>query len=233
MKIFKESVALNKKNIYLDVDDVLLLSSWLVIDVLNKKRIEKNLPPRPRQEFLHDFNFKSIDRGIPEEEKNKIFDSDYFFENVQFNDVLLKALSENQNELFNFYNWHLVTKGSNENLNKKFNLISNHIFFKNKPWSFYGLKMKEPKSMVHMYGGIQIDDIYENLINTDANIKILLKNEIDTDYNMIHKIRDNLNNLYILDNTKHLIETLKFIKYCEENKIENDFNFFDIRDFED
>ena len=43
--------------------------------------------------------------------------------------------------------------------------------------------MHEKKSSVDMSGGIQIDDVEENLEHTNARLKILVQNGIETPFN--------------------------------------------------
>lgn len=135
---------------------------------------------------------------------------------VRFSPLLeaFESSIDDENGLFNSYNWILVTKGNQLNLEKKFELIFSTPFFKEHKDSvgYYGLALDEDKSMVHMVSGIQIDDNYHNLKDTDADLKILVKNDCDTDYNMMAKTtKDNLQNLYITDNIEQVVEILSFI----------------------
>lgn len=156
----------------------------------------------------------------------KLYDSDDFFKGVKFNEELIKALEENEEELFNYFNWAFVTKGSEENHIKKASLIYSHPFFykHKKEIEYYGLEMKENKSSIFMINGIQVDDIVENLEETDAFLKILFKNNKENEFNRINKTRLNLLNLYIVNNTKQLIDLLRFVKTIEEA---GEFNFFE------
>ena len=71
-----------------------------------------------------------------------------------------------------------------------------------------------------MYGGIQIDDNYNNLRTTDASVKILLKNGIGTNYNDYYLTSDNLQNLYIVDNIEEVVQILDFISVNERQGYE-------------
>ena len=135
---------------------------------------------------------------------------------VKFSPLLdaFESSIDDENGLFNSYNWILVTKGNKLNLEKKFEFIFSNPFFEKYKDSigYYGLTLAEDKSVVHMVSGIQIDDNYHNLKNTDADLKILVKNDCDTDYNMMTKTtKDNLQNLYITDNIEQVVEILSFI----------------------
>ena len=61
-----------------------------------------------------------------------------------------------------------------------------------------------------MENGIQIDDNYDNLIKTNARIKILLKNNLTTDYNTDYGKYGNIDNLYIVDTLEEVGQILKF-----------------------
>lgn len=223
MKIFNYGLTgLNKRTVYLDVDDVVLRSAQVVVDILNQQRVQKGLQIRERESYLHDWGFKSIDRTTEKEWVEQVFDSDEFFSLVQFNQDLIDAWEFDENDpdgLFNSYNWVMITKGNDDNLEKKFELLFSSAcpFLERhkEEIGYYGLNLHEDKHSVHMLGGIQIDDNYYNLRNTDAELKILLKNGIETDYNMICKTSDNLQNLYIADNVSQVVEILKFISDFE------------------
>ena len=66
-----------------------------------------------------------------------------------------------------------------------------------------------------MFNGIQIDDNYNYLKDTDAKVKILLKNDKDTNYNSYYLIKDNLENLYILNNLEEILNLLIFNVECK------------------
>lgn len=211
----------SKPTIFLDIDDVILLSSKTVAKIL------KNKYPNQTKELseLKDWEFKSINREISKELLGQIFDSEEFFNTVEFNNSLISILEKTDNDtdgLFNSYNWVLVTKGSETNLQEKYKLVFNHPFFKKHKLEigYYGLNMNESKSKIRMLSGIQIDDNYWNLVDTDASLKILLKNNLDTNYNSIYQIKNNLQNLYIANDMKEVIQILQFIKICENKEID-------------
>jgi len=75
----------------------------------------------------------------------------------------------------------------------------------------------QEKNIVDMNNGIQIDDFYCNL-NTNAKTKVLVKNFIDTDYNFVPDIREDL---YIVNDWKDIGECLDWFK--KEWDLENNF----------
>lgn len=148
----------------------------------------------------------------------EIFGSDDFWSCVQLNDPLVKAFEDG---LWDKFNWVFVTKGNEQNLKKKFDYLTQQDFFKTHTnWSYYRLKMNESKSKVHMMGGIQIDDLYGNLVNTDADLKILLKNGRDTSFNTSKKETDNFENLYFADDMMHIISILNWCSSLNEDEFD-------------
>lgn len=113
--------------------------------------------------------------------------------------------------LWDKYNWVFVTKGNDENLDKKYNYLCKQPFFsKHESWTYYRLGLHETKSKIHMMGGIQVDDLYGNLVNTDADMKILLKNGRDTPFNTPKKDTDNFENLYMINDISELVDILNW-----------------------
>ena len=72
---------------------------------------------------------------------------------------------------------------------------------------FIGLIEGQKKSDIDMTNGIQVDDRYDNL-NTNATYKILLKNCIETDYNQLLDIREDV---YITNTFDEVVESIKFL----------------------
>lgn len=220
MKIYNQGINdFNKKTIYLDIDDVVLESAETVIDILNEQRILNGQAEKEYNE-LKDWTYKSILRDITCKDLVEIFNSNYFWENVKVNKNLLLALENNNEELFNKFNWIFTTKGNLENQEKKFKYIFNVPFFKKhkKEIGYYGIDMNEDKSIIHMFNGIQVDDNYNNLKASDAEVKILLTNDRETDYNSVYHIRDNLQNLYIAFNMQEVIDAINFFTNNTEFK---------------
>lgn len=209
MEISKNgSIDINKRTVFLDVDDVILRSAETVINILNKRH-----GTNKTFQDMKDWVFRSINRQYQMKDIEDIFESDEFWNQVQICDLCLKGLES----CFDLYNWVLVTKGSRINLTKKLKYLLNVPFFI-KNWSkisYYGLGPEEDKSIIRMLGRIQVDDNYSNLLKTDADLKILLKNNIDTQYNTCRHSTDNLENLYIVDNIAQVFEVLTFMGQSE------------------
>ena len=152
------------------------------------------------------------------EQIEEIFESDDFWGYVELNKILVKAFEDG---LWDNYNWVFVTKGTEENLQKKYNYLSQQSFLKSHSnWTYYRLNLNESKSKVHMMGGIQIDDLYGNLVNTDADVKILLKNGRDTPFNTPKKETDNFENLYFADDMNHIVSILNWYSSLDEDELD-------------
>ena len=229
MEIVKNiDIDINKRTIFLDVDDILLDSSAAVVTILNQRYgLNKTL------DDLFDWGYKSIYRNLTKEQVNEIYESEEFWSSVKPNEILMKALEDSEEDeqgIWRQYNWILLTKGSKESLQKKLDYLNKIPFFKrNKSkWRYFGLGHGEKKEDVHMLGRIQIDDNYSFLNRTDADLKILVRNGKETRFNRPKVETENLENLYIVDNISQVFEILEFITKLDTEDI--DLNGFDIMD---
>ena len=229
MEIVKNiDIDINKRTIFLDVDDILLDSSAAVVTILNQRYgLNKTL------DDLFDWGYKSIYRNLTKEQVNEIYESEEFWSSVKPNEILMKVLEDSEEDeqgIWQQYNWILLTKGSKESLQKKLDYLNKISFFKrNKSkWRYFGLGHEEKKEDVHMLGRIQIDDNYSFLNKTDADLKILVKNGKETRFNRPKVETENLENLYIVDNISQVFEILKFIIKLDTEDIGLD--GFDIMD---
>lgn len=229
MEIVKNiDIDLNKRTIFLDVDDVLLDSSAAVVAILNQRYgLNKTL------DDLVDWGYKSIYRNLTKEQVSEIYESEKFWSLVKPNEILMKALEDSEEDeqgIWRQYNWILLTKGSKESLQKKLDYLNKIPFFKRNEskWRYFGLGHGEKKEDVHMLGRIQIDDNYSFLNRTDADLKILVRNGKETRFNRPKVETENLENLYIVDNISQVFEILEFITKLDTEDI--DLDGFDIMD---
>lgn len=184
-----------RPNLYIDIDSTIINTAETFIDMYcNKKGIKKNFYD------LKDWKFRSIDRNIDIKEFLNYIETEEFFNKVQFYDDFLRFYVK-YGDKFNFI---FVTIGSKKNLELKKKFI-----FRSLPTienvKYIGLENN--KNDIDMSNGIQIDDKYDNL-NTNAKLKILQKNNIETDYNQVKEYRDDL---YIMQDWKQISESLEFI----------------------
>lgn len=205
MKILSNgNIDIEKQTIYMDVDDVILNTRDTIIQLIRNKYKTEDKEENAKQE--KSWNFKTTYRNLSEKELLSFFDSNEFWDNVKYKKSFLKIL---ESGILDKYNLILVTKGSEKNIQLKFNYLSKKMNFNN--IGYIGVEEKEDKAKVKMYEGIQIDDNYNFLKNTDARIKILYREEgNENDVNSYWLIKDNLTRLYVCTNQDELIDFLQF-----------------------
>ena len=102
----------NRITLYLDADDTILLSSEAVIKILNQKY---NINPPKTINNMKDWEYRSIYKYITIKEVEDIYESDEFFNMVEFNPLFLDFYNKNKNKI----NIVIVTKGTELNVTKK------------------------------------------------------------------------------------------------------------------
>ena len=208
-----------KQTIFLDVDDVVFNSSEVVVNILNKRYNQDKTT-----ENVKDWCYKSLNCKMTPKKVEEIFESEEFWSQVKVKDEFIENIASVK-ELQEGYNWAFVTQGNKNNLLKKMD------FFLKQPTEylecfamadFYGIGLDEKKDKVNMSNGIQVDDNYGNLITTNANLKILIKNDRNTRYNNYDYQEDMINreDLYIINTFEELKDILLF------NLMNNGDNFF-------
>jgi hypothetical protein len=196
-KLKETNLQYPKINLYIDIDNTILNTAEAFIEKYCKENnIEKDFYD------LKDWGFKSIDRNINIHKFLKYIEEEEFFNDVKYYDEFLRFYVKHADDfIFNF-----ITIGTKKNLEmKKHFLLRTLPTLKNV--NYIGFEKEKSKDNIDMSNGIQIDDKYENL-NTNAKIKILQKNYIDTDYNKVNDIREDL---YIMQNWKQIGESIEFI----------------------
>lgn len=196
---------LSKQKIFLDADDVLLNSSEVAVDIINK-RFNVN-PPKTIYD-IKDWGFKAIYKGMTKDIINEIFASQEFWNKVKIQEGFLNLLKDE--EILNGYHWCIVTKGCTKNLDTKYTFFAEHSELSKyiDDIEFYGLEDYENKSVINMSDGIQVDDNMDNL-HTNASLKILMLNYLNTEYNNLDTMR-NEENTYRINTFEELGQILKF-----------------------
>ena len=184
-----------RPNLYIDIDNTIINTAETFIDMYCKKKgINKNFYD------LKDWKFRSIDRNIDVKEFLNYIETEEFFNEVQFYDDFLRFYVKYADK----FNFIFVTIGTRKNLQLKKRFIFRSLpTIKNVKY----IGLENNKNDIDMSDGIQIDDKYDNL-NTNAKLKILQKNNIETDYNQVKEYR---NDLYIMQDWKQIGESLEFI----------------------
>ncbi len=202
----------SKLAIYWDVDDVVLNTSETVIQLINDNYNRPNSKPMKEFEDLKDWKMKSINRDIESGYIWEVLESNEFWDRVNFNEKFIKFISSPIAQNFRHY---FLTVGTLPNLQKKHNQlceILHNTLDLEKDYNFIGLPPHTDKHIIDMEGGIQIDDNLKNLVYTNAEIKILLKNNLETDYNIYSKFRkDSIRNLYETNTLEETFQILEFI----------------------
>ena len=197
----------NKITLYLDADDTILLSSEAVIKILNKKH---NINPPKTINDMKDWGYRSIYKYITTKEVEDIYESDEFFNMVEFDPLFLDFYNKNKNKI----NVVIVTKGTELNVTKKEKYIKSILgedieyigmTFK---YDVDGKRIKDySKTNINMKHGIQIDDRTDALVNTNANVKNLINNDRGRTWNQHY---ENINNLYVARNWDEISKIVLF-----------------------
>lgn len=195
-----------KINIWVDADDTILESSKTVIQIINERY---GVNPPKTIDHLREWNYTCIYAGMTGGEVEAIYASTEFFERVKPNPEFI-TLYEAHKDDFNFI---VVTKGNKENLDLK------EAWFKKTfpEMYFVGIEFAKDgqdfdKSIIDMTGGIQIDDRTDALVSTNAELKILLKNGRDLEWNKVPRDSE----LYVVNYWREIKEILEFTLHCPE-----------------
>ena len=199
-----------KQVIYWDVDDVILNTSEVAIDIINRRYLDED--QYKTFEDRKDWGLKSIWRGMNKQIAKEIFESDDFWNSVKVKEEFKKVFDS----IGDKYEHKLVTKGTECNHDRKQQFLINDTYMKDKQWDYICVGDDEDKNIVNMSNGIFIDDKLENLVVTNARIKILLKNGIDTNYNTPRGKNAVVDNLYVANNLEEVKQLLEFNCFVEE-----------------
>lgn len=150
------------KTIYLDFDNTMVESNKRIIEILNSKYHTSKT-----EADIKDYQFNSI-YPISEQEKLDMFESDEFYNGLEFKPQVLEVLNKYKDS----YNFIIVSKGTPNNLVKKQNWIISHLPYNLKFIGLSGQTFK--KDEIDMSDGIQIDDNF-SCLKTNAALKILYK----------------------------------------------------------
>ena len=168
---------LERQKILIDIDDTFLKSSEEIIRQLNSKNgTSKTI------DDLTDYAYRSIDENITQEEIKKMYASDEFFKNVNFNDGAINFIKK-YSTIFDIV---FVSYGTIENLNKKSGLLTaliNEYEIDNVYFAGFetGKTNKREILLDNVY--LAIDNHVGHLEELNAPKKILLKNYMDVKWN--------------------------------------------------
>lgn len=190
---------MEKINLVIDVDDTITCSSKKVLEHLNVK-----YGMGYKEEDIYQYDFLDLFPKLTKDKLNEIFELDDFYTTCGVLDGSIEAIERFSN--CSAYKVHICTIGTQQNLLNKYNWIIYNI---KGDINIIGLTDVPDKGNVNMANSIQIDDRYEDLIKTNAKVKILLTNGFDREYN---KVKPN-DEIYVVDNWNQINEILSF---CEQ-----------------
>lgn len=199
--------------IFWDIDDIILNSSKTIVNIINRTyRIPNNLPPKTIHD-IKDWGLKSIYRDLTQEQIYSIFGSVEFWNEVKIMDGFLELAESGI--LSKYTNIFVTTTGLNIAKQKYAymrNILSAYDLLK----YFSGMiaiteNVNYNKNVVDMSGAIQIDDNFGNLINTNAGLKILMKQGLETEFNnSFGKYKEMPENLYEVNYYDEIESILRF-----------------------
>lgn len=197
-----DNIKQRKIRLFIDADDTILESSKAFIDIVNR---QDNINPPKTYEELQDWRYQSLFPYMTTKRVAEIYDSEEFFNIVKVNPDFKSFYLKYEND----FEWYIVTKGHKSNIEHKQKYFKKH-FPKAKVVGcrFDSIEGQNfDKSHVDMDYGIQIDDRTDCLIGSNANIKILFKNNRDFYWNRTDMTSEPI---YIMNSWKEIIETLEF-----------------------
>lgn len=191
-----------KIKLFIDADDTILESSKAFIDIVNR---QDNINPPKTHEELRDWKYRSLFPYMTNERIVEIYDSEEFFNIVKINPDFKNFYLKHEND----FEWNIVTKGHKSNIEHKQKYFKKHLPKAKVVGCRFDSKEEQnfDKSHIDMDYGIQIDDRTDCLIGSNANIKILFKNNRNFYWNRTDMTSEPL---YIMNSWKEIIETLEF-----------------------
>ena len=154
----------NISTIFLDVDGVVIDSVRAMCKLLNEK-YNTNCKPID----ITSWNFQNVKSDLTSEEIEDLFNNDEFFNIVLFYDKVFNFINKYRNKII------FLTKGNQRNILQKRNMFDRYGL-NNIP--LIGLPLNISKGYINMgYNGrsLFIDDCSQNLIDSNADVKIMMK----------------------------------------------------------
>jgi hypothetical protein len=154
----------NISTIFLDVDGVVIDSVGAIVRILNGKYGTKC-----KSSDITSWNFNEIKSDLTSEEIEDIFNDEEFFNIVLFYDGVFNFIGKYRNKII------FLTKGNHENISHK-NILFNSVGLSDVP--LIGLPLSISKGWINMRRkgkSLFIDDCSQNLIDSNADIKIMMK----------------------------------------------------------
>lgn len=158
---------MNKLNLFIDFDEVLVDSIRSILLILN---------PRYGTDFKPDdctrWDFKDLFPDITPDEVKKCFESDEFWGTLRFKTTGQHVL-DFLDKLKPCYNIVIVSKGTETNLKKKRQWLMDNMPIS---YIFIPIGLDGSKGEINMAGGVHIDDNQYYLNESNATYKLLFAN---------------------------------------------------------
>lgn len=168
------------ETVYVDFNNTIVESNRKILEILN----ERNDTLKTEEEF----------NSIGDKEKVEIFESDAFYNGLEFKPGVLDVLNK-YNAIYDFV---IVSGGTKKNLEKIEAWIRAHL---GEGIKFLGLENFNKKK-INMENAIQVDDMF-NCLKTNAMVKILYKS-----YNDYPWQQPNTSNEYLAVNSWNEIDSI-------------------------
>ena len=175
---------MSKLKIFLDVDNTIINSTKAICEWYADKydhAIKLHAITNPDWTKVKKWDFSDETPTIPERDIREAFDSDYFFDNVEFFDgakeVLTKLTNDERFEII------FCSIGTVKNISNKMKFLEEH--FPNTTQIMLRNGVKMDKSIVNMEKSVFVDDNQDNLFSSNAkyNVCFSYDNDLDKDWN--------------------------------------------------
>ena len=182
---------------YVDFDDTIVFSKEEILRILNNK-----FSMDRKVDEITKWNFSNLHDGIDSKMVSELFESDEFWDNVKINEYAINVLYGKD--------VYICSCGSDINLMKKKNFIERNF----PKFKIMFTKNGYDKRNFNMSDGIQIDDVTDFLIGTNANKKILLRNNYDFEWNYIPVNSD----IYVANDWYDIEKMIDWWLYCDNKR---------------
>lgn len=156
---------MQKTKLFVDFDSTITNSLEVFIRTFNQKH-NTNIDWTKVEKY----DFVDQIPNLTSEEKHSIFDSQEFFDNLDFININTYEVLQKLNEE---YEIHIATIGTPTNLGRKAIWLNNNLPFVKHYHLLYDSENTMNKSTVNMEGSIFIDDVLSNIISSNADFKIV------------------------------------------------------------
>jgi hypothetical protein len=177
--------------IFCDFDDTFARSSKRIVEMMNE---DYNL--NKTEDDVHDWPYRSIYRNMTEERVVELYEDDRMFECLELFDDAIETLY--------LHEVHFCTAGTLLNLKKK-KLYLDKVM--NQPF-WYAPVPNGDKSIYDMSDAIQIDDRVDNLLHTNAKVKILFKNHKNHTWQNVPAN----SGIYVVNTWEEIKQIIKFLE---------------------